>query len=144
MANKLRWNRWLKKKRKNLQKWQFKTFLSPWTMSRLHVRSKVYMAPFHCGVKSVLGPAMCKTNLQTLPHRWTRTIPLIKGKNQFECDIFDNKFEDKNNLNLHIAKDHVICSVCQQVFPTITSLNRHKTAVHDNITVKHQVQKTPV
>ena len=59
----------------------------------------------------------------------------------FKCDNCGNQFEEKNYLNFHITRDHINFSVCQKVFPTITSLNTHITSVHDKITVKHQIEK---
>ena len=80
-----------------------------------------------------------KTERNLINH--DKKFDMIKGTHVFKCDNCDNQFEDKNYLNLYIKKYHINCSVCQKVFPTITSLNTHITAVHDKITVKHQIEK---
>ena len=80
-----------------------------------------------------------KTETNYINH--DKKFHMIKGTNIFKSDNCDNQFEDKNYLNLHITKDHINCSVCRKVFQKITSLNTHITAVHDKITVKHQIKK---
>ena len=61
---------------------------------------------------------------------------MIKRTHILRCD--DSQFQDKNNLSLHKAKYH---ASCQKIFPTITALNMLITAVHDNTSGKHQIEK---
>ena len=68
---------------------------------------------------------------------------LENGSSTVKCYNCNKKFMEKNLLKNHISKDHIICSDCKNVFPTITSLNIHITAVHDNLTGKHNLEREP-
>ena len=65
------------------------------------------------------------------------------GSFSYKCDNCNKKFTEKNTLEHHIAQDHIKCSICQKVFPTISSLNIHITAVHDNLKMKHKLEREP-
>ena len=54
------------------------------------------------------------------------------------------KLANKTNLENHIIKEHLTCTLCMKIFPTITKLNNHITAVHDKLKSKHQIEKEPV
>ena len=66
-----------------------------------------------------------------------------KGTNLYKCDNCNKKLEDKTKLKYHITKEHIACNICLKIYPTIKSLNIHITAVHDNLTTKHQIEKEP-
>ena len=68
---------------------------------------------------------------------------MVKGRNLYKCDNCNEKFDDKPKLKYHITKEHIGCTICQKIFPTITSLNNHITAVHDKLNTKHQIEKEP-
>ena len=65
------------------------------------------------------------------------------GSISYKCDNCNKKFTEKSSLENHIDKDHMKCSTCKKVFPTINSLNTHITAVHDNVKIKHKLEKEP-
>ena len=65
------------------------------------------------------------------------------GSSSFKCDNCNKKFTEKNLLENHILKEHIRCSDCKKVFPSITTLNIHITAVHDNLTMKHDLEREP-
>jgi hypothetical protein len=68
---------------------------------------------------------------------------IIKGTNLYKCENCDEKLENKNKLKHHINKEHITCSLCEKVYPTITSLNNHITAVHDKLKPKHNIEREP-
>ena len=72
-----------------------------------------------------------------------RVIYLTSGSFSYKCDNCNKKFTEKNMLENHIALDHIKCSICKKVFPTISSLNIHITAVHDNLKMKHNIEREP-
>ena len=47
--------------------------------------------------------------------------------------------ENRNIQKQHKNKENLGCSLCDTVFPTITSLNKHITAVHDKLKPKHNI-----
>ena len=61
----------------------------------------------------------------------------------YKCDNCYKKLTEKSFLENHIEKNHMKCSTCKTVFPTITTLNTHITAVHDNLKIKQQIEKEP-
>ena len=64
---------------------------------------------------------------------------MLKGTHVYKCDNCNEKLEDKTKLKYHITKEHIPCNICLKINPTIKSINIHITAVHDNITAKHQI-----
>ena len=64
-----------------------------------------------------------------------------KGTTAYKCDYCNEKLVNKNNLENHISKEHITCNLCMEIFPTITSLNTHITAVHDKLKIKHKIKK---
>ena len=77
---------------------------------------------------------------------------MVKGRNIYKCDNCNEKLDDKLKLKYHIIKEHMLyhiikehmlCAICLKIFPTITSLNIHITAVHDQLITKHQIDKEP-
>ena len=68
---------------------------------------------------------------------------MLKGTNVYKCDNCNEKLEDKSKLKYHNTKEHIASNICLKIFPTITSLNIHITAVHDNLITNHQIDKEP-
>ena len=66
-----------------------------------------------------------------------------KGTTTYKCDNCNEKLDDKLKLKYHITKEHIACATCFKIFPTISSLNIHITAVHDKLITKHQIEKEP-
>ena len=66
-----------------------------------------------------------------------------KGTTPYKCDNCDEIISNKTNLENHIRKEQITCTLCMKIFPTITSLNIHITAVHDKLKTKHQIEKEP-
>ena len=66
---------------------------------------------------------------------------MVKGRNIYKCDNCNEKLDDKQKLNYCITKEHICCAICIKIFPTITSLNIHITAVHTQLNKKHQIEK---
>ena len=60
-----------------------------------------------------------------------------------KCDNCNEKGENRNVLKQHINKEHITCSLCDKVFPSITSLNNHITAIHDKLKPKHDIEREP-
>ena len=80
-----------------------------------------------------------KSNLQNHDKKYH----MVKGRNIYKCDNCNEKLDDKLKLKYHITKEHIACTICLKIFPTITSLNIHITAVHDQLITKHQIEKEP-
>ena len=72
-----------------------------------------------------------------------RKYHMVKGEKIYNCDNCNEKLDDKINLKYHIMKEHIACATCFKIYPTISSLNIHITAVHDKIITKHQIEKEP-
>ena len=68
---------------------------------------------------------------------------ILKGTNIYKCDNCNEKMENRNVLKQHINKEHITCSLCDKVFPSITSLNNHITAIHDKLKPKHDIEREP-
>ena len=68
-----------------------------------------------------------------------RKYHMVKGKNIYECDNCNEKLDDKLKLKYHITKEHIACATCFNIFPTLSSLNIHITAVHDKLITKHPI-----
>ena len=66
---------------------------------------------------------------------------MLKGTNVYKCDNCNEKLEDKTKFEYHLTKEHIAYNICLKIYPTIKSLNIHITAIHDNITANHQIQK---
>ena len=49
----------------------------------------------------------------------------------------------KNALEQYVTNDHIKYTICTKKFPTTTSLNIHITAVHDDLKVKHKLEREP-
>ena len=64
---------------------------------------------------------------------------LNKGTHVYKCDTCDQQHSEKNKFKSPYKKDHINCPLCKKIFQTISSLNVHITAVHDKITVNHQL-----
>ena len=56
---------------------------------------------------------------------------MVKGKNIYKCDNWNEKLDNKLKLKYHITKEHIACATCFKIFPTKFLLNIHITAVHD-------------
>ena len=72
-----------------------------------------------------------------------KTCHILKGTNIYKCDNCSEKMENRSLLKQHINKEHITCSRCVKVFPTITSLNNHITAIHDKLKPKHDIERDP-
>ena len=68
---------------------------------------------------------------------------ILKGTNIYKCDNCNEKMKNRNVLKQHINKEHITCSLCDKVFPSITSLNNHITAIHDKLKPKHDIEREP-
>ena len=68
-----------------------------------------------------------KSNLQN----HVRKYHMVKGKNIYKCD--------NCNVKYHITKEHIAFATCFNIFPTLSSLNIHITAVHDKLITKHPI-----
>ena len=82
-----------------------------------------------------------KTESNLLNH--DKKCHIRKGTTTYKCDNCNEKLATKVELENHISKEHITCTLCKKIFPTITSLNIHITAVHDKLKTKHQIEKEP-
>ena len=69
---------------------------------------------------------------------------LGSGSVLYKYDNYNKKITEKNVLEQHKANEQIKCSICPKLFPTITSLNIHITAVHDDLKVKHKLEREPI
>ena len=56
-----------------------------------------------------------------------------KRTTTYKCDNFNKKLAKQTDFKNHISKEHITCTLCKKIFPTITSLNIHITAVNDKL-----------
>ena len=95
--------------------------------------------------RKVLNCKLCnkvfKSESNLLNH--DKKFHMKKGTTTYKCDNCNEKLVNKINLENHISKEHITCNLCMKIFPTITSLNIHITAVHDKLKTKHQIEKEP-
>ena len=86
---------------------------------------------------------ICKKHIKntTLLGNHDKRFHLEKGTALYKCDNCNEIFEDKMQLVQHITTYHVLCSICKKVFPTSSSLSDHITAVHDQLKLKHTIER---
>ena len=67
----------------------------------------------------------------------------MKGKNINQCDNCNEKLDNKLKFKYHITNDHIACAICLKIYPIITLLKIHITAVNDKLITKHPIEKEP-
>ena len=70
---------------------------------------------------------------------------LMPNKLKYRCNICDQGFAEKHQLEAHLIKhggDKVMCSVCGKNFTTTFLLRHHIAGAHEN--VKHQCRTCKV
>ena len=70
---------------------------------------------------------------------------LMPNKLKYRCNICDQGFAEKHQLEAHLIKhggDKVMCSVCDKNFTTTFLLRHHIAGAHEN--VKHQCRAAAV
>ena len=92
-------------------------------------------------LKCKLCDKVFKSESNLLNH--DKKFHIKKGSTTYKCDNCYEKFANKINLENHISKEHITCNLCMKIFPIITSLNIHITAVYDKLKTKHQIEKEP-
>ena len=104
---------------------------------RVETTTKKDNIDFNCDI--------CKKEFKSISNlnNQDKKYHMVKGKNISKFDNCNEKHGDKVKLKCHITKEHISCATCPKIFPTISSLNIHITAIHDKLITKHQIEKEP-